>query len=29
MHLYARLEERGFIGQSEEPLDESFIIYIH
>jgi uncharacterized protein (DUF2249 family) len=28
MHLYAQLEERGFIGESEEQTDGSFITYI-
>jgi len=29
MHLYAQLEERGFIGESEEQNDGSFITKIH
>jgi len=28
MHLYAQLEERGFIGQTEEQQDGSFITHI-
>ncbi|MBI3853962.1 MAG: DUF2249 domain-containing protein [Verrucomicrobia bacterium] len=29
MHLYAQLEERGFIGTTEEQSDGSFITHIH
>jgi uncharacterized protein (DUF2249 family) len=28
MHLYARLDERGFLGESEEQSDGSFITHI-
>lgn len=28
MHLYAKLRERGFVGESEEQNDGSFITYI-
>jgi uncharacterized protein (DUF2249 family) len=28
MHLYAHLEARGFVGQSEEQNDGSFITHI-
>jgi uncharacterized protein (DUF2249 family) len=28
MHLYAQLEERGFIGESEEQQDGSFITHV-
>jgi uncharacterized protein (DUF2249 family) len=29
MHLYAQLEERGFVGESEEQKDGSFVTQIH
>ncbi|MCC6823894.1 MAG: DUF2249 domain-containing protein [Verrucomicrobia subdivision 3 bacterium] len=29
MHLYARLEERGFTGESQEQSDGSFLTHIH
>jgi len=29
MHLYAQLEERGFIGESEEQTDGGFVTRIH
>ena len=29
MHLYTQLEERGFVGESEEQPDGSFITHIH
>jgi uncharacterized protein (DUF2249 family) len=29
MHLYAQLEERGFVGESEEQADGSFVTYVH
>jgi uncharacterized protein (DUF2249 family) len=28
MHLYAQLEERGFVGQTEEQADGSFVTYV-
>ncbi len=28
MHLYAQLEERGFIGESEEQKDGSFVTHV-
>jgi uncharacterized protein (DUF2249 family) len=28
MHLYAQLEERGFVGESEEQADGSFITHV-
>ncbi len=28
MHLYAQLEERGFVGKSEEQADGSFVTYV-
>jgi len=28
MHLYAQLEERGFLGESEEQKDGSFVTYV-
>jgi uncharacterized protein (DUF2249 family) len=28
MHLYAQLEERGFVGESEEQQDGSFVTYV-
>jgi uncharacterized protein (DUF2249 family) len=28
MHLYAQLEERGFVGESEEQKDGSFVTYV-
>ena len=29
MHLYAQLEERGFVGETEEQTDGSFITHVH
>ena len=29
MHLYTQLEERGFVGESEEQKDGSFVTQIH
>lgn len=29
LHLYAHLDERGFIGRTEETTDGSFVTYIH
>jgi uncharacterized protein (DUF2249 family) len=29
MHLYAQLEERGFVGETEEQKDSSFITHVH
>jgi hypothetical protein len=28
MHLYAQLEERGFVGESEEQKDGGFITHV-
>jgi len=28
MHLYAQLEERGFVGETEEQKDGSFVTYV-
>jgi TusA-related sulfurtransferase len=28
MHLYAQLEERGFVGESEEQEDGSFVTHV-
>ena len=29
MHLYAQLDERGFVGESEEQKDGSFVTHVH
>jgi uncharacterized protein (DUF2249 family) len=29
MHLYAQLEERGFVGETEEQPDGSFVTHVH
>ena len=29
MHLYGQLEERGFVGETEEQKDGSFITHVH
>jgi hypothetical protein len=29
MHLYAQLEERGFVGETQEQTDGSFVTNVH